>query len=332
MLATIETIQKIWTHPNADRLELANVRGWQTVVKRGEFKEGDKIVFVQIDTILPKAPWSEFLIDKDRPDRRIRLRTVKLRGEVSQGLILPLSVLSSSFDEGAEVSEILGITKYEKEEPGGPGMIGGQARSNFPSHLIPRTDEERIQNFPDVIAELQNELVYASVKIDGTSATYVQDGDGSFHACSRNISKKEDDIGIYWKMAKCYDLVELLKKCPTLALQGEIAGPGIQKNPLGLSEIDLFIFNAYDTSEHRYLGYEDLFRVCKENNLRMVPVLEMTKFKWQIIPELLEYARGTYEGTKMPREGIVIRPVVDRFSVAMKGRCSFKVINPDYND
>ena len=119
-LASIETIKEIVPHSGADKLEIAKILGWQSIVKKGEFKAGDKIVFVVIDTILPNAPWSEFLADRNNPEKPIRLRTVKLRGEYSQGLVLPLSVLPENvqgWHEGADVSGALGIKKYEKEIP-----------------------------------------------------------------------------------------------------------------------------------------------------------------------------------------------------------------------
>ena len=114
-LASIEIIADIAPHPNADALDVAKILGWQTIVKKGQFKVGDKVVFIVIDTILPDAPWSEFL---KKGDSKIRLKTIKLRGQYSQGLTLPISVLeehAQSWQVGADVGGLLGIKKYEKE-------------------------------------------------------------------------------------------------------------------------------------------------------------------------------------------------------------------------
>ena len=119
-LASIEVIKSIKNHDNADSLELVEILGWQTVVKKGIHKEGDKVVFITIDTIVPRYNWSEFLINSKHPDKPIRIKNIKLRGEFSSGLIIPLSEFPDNFkeyEEGQDITELLGITKYIKEIP-----------------------------------------------------------------------------------------------------------------------------------------------------------------------------------------------------------------------
>jgi RNA ligase (TIGR02306 family) len=167
-LASIETIADLIDHPNADRLSIAKVLGWQSIVKKNEFNKGDKIVFVVIDTILPNAPWSEFLMDKNNPEKPIRLRTVKLRGEYSQGLVLPLSVLPENvqgWHEGADVGGALGVKKYEKEIP---AQLSGIALGAFPTYICAQTDEDNGLSNPDLVNEvLSNKWITVTQKLDG---------------------------------------------------------------------------------------------------------------------------------------------------------------------
>ena len=108
-LASIEVIKEIAPHSNADSLEIAKVLGWQIIVRKGEFKAGESVVFIPIDTILPDAEWSAFLKKGGKP---IRLNTIRLRGEYSQGLVQPLSILPEhvrGWQEGADVGGELGV-------------------------------------------------------------------------------------------------------------------------------------------------------------------------------------------------------------------------------
>lgn len=327
MLATIEKIEKIEPHTNADKLELAIVKGWRTVIRKGDYKEGDSIIFVQIDTILPFAPWSEFLRDKNRPERSIRVKTIKLRGEISQGLVLPKSILpEGNYEIGTDVAEILGITKYEKEVD---ASMRGESRSNFPSHLISKTDEERIQNIPRIIEELQGLEVAITEKLDGTSATFLKESD-IYHVCSRKISLVEDENNKYWKIYKENNIKEFLNKNPNLSIQGEIIGAGIQGNKYNLPNIELRIFNFWDIIEKKYLNEDALEFLCATYNFKRVPLLERRIFNFKSVEELLEYAKGKSVLYDTIREGIVIRTIVEKYSETLRGRTSFKVINNDF--
>jgi RNA ligase (TIGR02306 family) len=146
-LATIETLHDVRPHPNADSLELATIRGWQVVVKRGEFQSGDRCVYCEIDSVLPDRSEFQFL-----RDRKFRIKTIKLRGELSQGICFPITILNSGSElrrirdqqlsEGSDVTELLGVTRYQ---PPIPACLGGNVEGSFPS-FIPKTDCERIQN------------------------------------------------------------------------------------------------------------------------------------------------------------------------------------------
>ncbi len=328
-LATIEKILEIKVHPNADKLELAVIKGWQCVVQKGIHKAGELVIYVQIDSIVPEAPWSEFL-----KDRHYRIRTIKLRKELSQGLVLPLAILPENIQaiyEGMDVTKIIGVTKFEKPIP---ANLRGKIRGNFPTSLVPKTDEERIQNCSRIIEELQDVPVYISVKMDGTSATYIHNN-GETHVCSRNLSLKppegEDKPNVYWEMDKKYNIIEKLKAKGNYAIQGEVCGEGVQGNKAGLKGVELLVFNVYNIDERQFLSFNDFLDFCIELGLTTVPILEANYLlNGKKFDEMLKMADGLYPNNT-PREGIVIRPLIERTSDSLKGeRASFKIVSNEF--
>lgn len=326
-LASIQQIDKVLPAENSDNLELAIIGGWQCVIKKGEFKPGDLCVYFEIDSILPEdKDWAKFLESK-----KYRVKTIKLRGNLSQGLALPLSILPvdvtyvDGFSIGADMTNILGVKKWEPII----ACEGGQNISKnryFPS-VVPKTDETRIQSAMKCLEELHGHTYYISVKCDGTSATYVNDGENGFSVCSRNNVREKDSNCIYWKMAEKYNIEDILTKYPTYAIQGEICGEGIQKNKLGLKEPDLFVFNVYDTERKELLTLGQMVAFCSEYGLKTVPILEAGNYFEYTLDELLAFAEGKYEGTDNEREGIVVRCCKEMWSEKLRGRLSFKVIS-----
>lgn len=331
--ATIQKIAEILPHPNADRLEIAVVQGWRCVVKKDEYKAGDYVIFIAIDSIVPATPDFEFL------GEHRRIRTCKLRGELSQGLVMPISLLPpyENYEEimGQDVSDILGVKHYEKQIP---ATMQGLIKGTFPTHLANKTDETGIQGCVGIIDELRGYPYVATIKMDGTSATYVWDdksGQNEFLVCSRNWSKKPGD-DIYNQMATKHDLANKLMNVECLtgkrfAIQGEICGPGIQGNKMGLTEVSLFVFDVFDVDERTYLTYWDMINFCKELGLTPVPMEEIgTNFSYNL-DGLLELAKGNYANTETPREGVVIRPLLDMKSEKLHwNRLSFKVKNNEF--
>ena len=318
----IATIQKILTveHvPDSDNLDVVTILGWHVVVKRNQFKTGDLCVYVPIDSILPDKPEFDFMRSKN-----FRVKTVKLRGQISQGICFPISILDllDPF-EGQDVSELLGVIHYEKPIP---VQLQGMIRGGLP-YGIPKTDEERIENCENIINEIQGEDVYITTKLDGTSATYVMK-DGDFHVCSRNNTYKEDVQNIYWQIAKKYNLMDKLKTY-NIAIQGEIIGPSIQKNRLNLKEPDFFVFNMINLDTMKYLSYMDIRIFVLRLGLKMVPVEYIGPFRFNI-KQLKEFAHGYYEGTKNLKEGIVVRSIEERYSNILRGRTSFKVVDSEF--
>ena len=320
-LASIETVSEILPHPNADKLEIAKVLGWQSVVRKGEFKTGDTVVFVVIDTILPVAPWSEFL---KKGDKQIRLKTAKIRGQYSQGLVLPMSVLpdcTKQWHMGSDVGCELGIKKYEKEVP---LALSGVVKGTFPQHLAPRTDEDNGLSNPDLVAEVLKYPIRVTVKLDGSSCTVIVRDGKIDQVCSRNQSLMESDSNAFWAAAKKLEL-----PVGDWVIQGELMGPGIQGNQLGLTSPELFVYQVrkidgtWITDPYKFPF--DCRSVWTLVNPYETPTLE----RLQGLAD--EVVLSPREGILIPAEGIVVRPVNP--ITAGNGRpLSFKIINRNYAD
>jgi RNA ligase (TIGR02306 family) len=333
-LASVQRVLEILPIPNADAIELVKINGWQCVTKKSEFQVGDLGVFFEIDAIPPDTEPFQFLwrpkthapgMTCARPEK-FRIRTMKLRGALSQGLFMPLDALGvQGIAEGTNVTEQLGVEKYEAPPPEGMGEF----RAQFPA-FIPKTDELRVQSVPDVLGELHGNPYVVTLKYDGTSATFCIDPrDGTFHACGRNFSIREGD-NLYWRMAHKYGLPESLKRFPHLAIQGEIVGPGIQKNRLGLKELTLYAFSIFDFRACRFLDHAAANQVLSELQIPAVAVVEIGESFCHTQESLVSLAEGYYPGTKNEREGIVIRPQKETRSEVLAGRLSFKAISNRY--
>lgn len=319
MLASIQKIKKVFPIEGADRIEGVDVLGWKCVVRKGIFKENDLCIYIEIDTIIPK----HLLDETYEGDEKIRLRTVKMKGQISQGLVLPINkYYESPFpfesiegEEGDDITDLLGIEKYEKAIP---ANMQGIIKGNFPGFLI-KTDEVRIQSEPELLELLKGKPYYITTKLDGTSATYYK-LDGKFGVCSRNLELDRGD-NTYWKMAEKYKIEDWLPE--GYAIQGEICGEGIQKNPLGIKGQDLFIFNVFDIKNGEYMFPTRIpINVKDKANISFVPIEEFGKSFNYTLEELLEKAKGKYPNTNKNREGIVVR--------SLDQTISFKVVNNDY--
>ena len=234
--ATLQKILNIEKHPNADLLDIVTILGWQCVVNKSSgFKVGDLVVYVEVDSFLPMRPEFDFLQKNcykklEDGTEGYRIKNVKLRGQLSQGLVFPVNILDYTYVtqvmlEGDDVSEYLNIKHYEKPVP---AELRGKVEGAFPSNLLPKTDEERIQNIPEIIATLTGRPYYISTKADGTSATYIYNK-GKFMVCSRNLEISYNPDNSYWKMAIDNNIEQILERHynvtgESLAIQGEICG------------------------------------------------------------------------------------------------------------
>ena len=336
-LSTIRKIKEINPIEGADAIELAVVDGWQVVVaKNVGHQVGDLVVYCEIDSFLPIEPEFEFLrkssYKKMGDQEGFRLKTIKLRGQISQGLILPYSVIpiaqfatAADLPEGMDVSEMLGIVKYE---PPIPAQLAGKVKGSFPSFLR-KTDEERIQNLEKEYTEWtlsSKHQFYATEKLDGSSFTcYIKNGE--FGVCSRNMDLLETEDNTFWAVARSLDLENKLKSLgKNICFQGEMIGSGIQGNHYKMKEQTVFFYNIYLINEMEYMGFYDFRQTLMDLELLSVPVLSLP-FQFPAdkdgqfsVSVLLKEAEGkSILNSEVEREGLVIR--------SMDRTISFKAIS-----
>lgn len=296
-LVTIRSINKILPHPKADRLEIAIIDGWRVVVGKGEFKADQAVVYFEIDSLLPitaefeflrkysfvKKSWLESLVPNGEG---FRIKTIKLRGELSQGLIIPISKELQEFiytEEGdVDYTKYFNVIKYDPPEVtsnGSEGILHG-----FP-YFIPKTRQERIQNIPsksllEVIRA--KEVFEITRKYDGSSITVYSIIDREkptlftrlinkiifglkdapkyrVGVCSHNC---EIDTTLennkFAQAATETGLIEAVRKLSAsvgkeLAVQGELCGPGIQGNRHGFDKPTIVVFDIYDITNQKYI-------------------------------------------------------------------------------
>jgi len=340
-LVTIRKVSEIKPIKDADNIELALVDGWQVVCKKGDFKPNDLGVYFEIDSFLPIEERYEFLRKgcyKVMADGSagFRLRTIKLRGQLSQGLLLPLSMFLEikHIELGDEVTELLKIKKYE---PPIPANLSGIVKGMFPS-FINKSDQERIQNLLDYFetykVETYKDVFFEETeKVDGTSVTYYIN-EGEFGVCSRNLELKEDVNNSLWIMAKKLNIKQLLQDLNrNIAIQGELVGEGIQKNPLKILGHKYLIYDVYDIDKKRYLTQSERVSLVadlqlKNNNIEHVPVTNnnIQIFKeCPIMDKLLGYVKGSSKFAG-EREGLVFKST----QLIGGNTISFKVVNNSY--
>lgn len=342
-LASIRRIAEIKPIEKADAIEAVRVDGWWVVTKKGEFKVDDLVVYFEIDSWIP-TEIAPFLTKPGHYPKEYegvkgeRLRTVKLRGQISQGLVLPVSVLpmeectpyAGPWKEGDDVTATLGILKYE---PPVSAQLAGQVEGSFPS-FVRKTDQERIQNLPHWFERYRHLLWEVSIKLDGSSMT-VYHNNGKTGVCSRNWDLKEDDNVSFWKVAKRLRLHEGLTRLGrNIALQGELIGEGIQGNPEKLHGQDFFVFDIWDidqgrhcTSFERHTILDTLFGMGYE--IKEVPIIQeaMPVFaSYDTMDKLLAFAGAGPSLNTDIREGLVFKATQPIDGEVL----SFKAINNTY--
>lgn len=349
-LATIRQITDIKPIANADSIEVAVVDGWECVVKKSEcFNIGDQIVYIEIDSIVPDRPEFEFL-----RDRKFKVKTIKLRGQISQGLVLPMSILpSGKYIIGDDVTDILGIKKYDPEAEQELKLLTSTQdkvtnpiikfllrfkwfrklyikpkKGGFPAWIV-KTDEERIQNKTKMF-EIEKDLgtkFIATEKIDGQSATYYLEKNGrkyEFGVCSRNIHITKPDNSSYWTIAREQGIESVLRSLigsnDRIVLQGEIIGLGIQGNKYNVNGYDFYAFNLI--YPNKKVPTNEMAEILHEYGIQTVPILDTNVSLKNTIQEMVDYAKGNSVLNKTKREGLVLRNY--------ERNISFKVINPEF--
>ena len=333
-LASVQYVHHITPIEGADRIECVHVLGWQCVANKGQFKVGDHCVYMEVDSFLPICEQFEFLRKSSYKKSEILgegfcLKTQKFRGQISQGLVQPLSILpEGDYKLGDDVTDLLRIKKWEVEEC---VTNSGTVIGDFPDG-IPKTDELRVQSYPELIDEFKAvKGYYISTKMDGCSVTMYWKN-GHFGICGRNYEYADDDKCAMWKYAHEHGIPERVAGAglPDIAIQGEFCGAGIQKNRLKLAKPEWYVFTMIDLATHRRLSLEKMKEICENLKLTMVPVEEVKDdFAYDRVEVLLERAKGKYP-SGMNKEGVVIRPLEPIYSPTIEGPLSMKVLNNDY--
>jgi RNA ligase (TIGR02306 family) len=337
-LASIRKIDSLTPIEGADAIECATVGGWKVVAQKGLYKEGDLAVYFEIDSWIPTelAPF----LSKGKEPREFegikgeRLRTVKLRGQLSQGLLMPLEEacknIASQLFEGLDVSFPLNIIKWEKPMN---AQLAGLCKGNFPT-LIPKTDQERCQNLvKEIVSANESGMKFeVTEKLEGSSMTVYQIK-GEFGVCSRNMDLKETEGNSFWTTARKDKIQEKMAEVDEFwdfAIQGELIGPGIQGNIYKLSQPEFRVFDVYNIQSGEYLNPQDRRRLIERMGLKHVPVLAATAELYDTlgitdIAQLLKFAEGKSvmgDVNGPEREGIVFKQV--------DGGMTFKVISNKY--
>jgi len=364
-LAHIEEIIDLQSIVGADKIEVATVLGWRCVVKKNEFKIGEKVIYIEVDSIVPDVPQFEFL-----RDRKFRVRTIKLRKQISQGLVVPIPKdFISMQDVGTDVTEFMGIKKHlspseqtelqqikqeiklEKNKLKKFMLryswfrrlfLTKREKQKFP-YWVSKTDEERIQNIPHVLKQFKDKEVYITEKIDYQSVTFTGKTipkfqgifgklpfkEFKFVVCSRSLTTN-DPNSLYLKIAKKYNIEQILKENPTLTIQGEQGDTKVQGNKYKLSLPEMWVFNIIDHSraEKYYYNYIEMNDFCIKYNLPIVPILYEGKLQnvGCTVDDIVKYSEGkSIINKNIQREGIVIRCIKNG-----KKLLSFKAINPKF--
>ena len=336
VMARIVRVDAINEIPGADQIEVASIGGWKVVVKKGEFQVNQLAVYCEIDSFIPHtiAPF----LTKEGQFPKVynnvegqRLRTVKLRGQISQGLLLPLHVATEKFlnsPEGSEnnssgrfaeddnVTELLGIQRWEPPAE----FRAANAKGSFP-HFIPKTDCERVQNLSREVQQwAEDEVVFQkSEKLDGSSMTLFYK-DGEVGCCSRNIELKDDGTSTFWETAKVEKIVEkLIALGKNIALQGELIGGQIQGNAYKINGFKFFLYDVFDIDKQEYLRPDVVEQFAEAHGISHVPVIGyVTLPKGDTVQTLLKDADGKSAiGCKPNREGFVYKSMRDT-SISVK--------------
>jgi RNA ligase (TIGR02306 family) len=312
-LASIRRISSLSPIPNADFIELAKVDGWQVIVKKGEFEVNDLVVYFEIDSFVPTFV-CPFLKNQREYNSVMgsHLKTIKLKGVISQGLILPRSVCTSVLHkEGMDVTSELEVQLYEKPIP---AQLSGIAKGNFPS-FIPKTDQERIQNISDELWSKYRTVQWeVTEKLDGSSMTmYFKDG--MFGVCSRNLElDRSQENNTFVQVASAYE--DLMSEFEAnIAVQGELVGPGIQGNHYRLSKPEFYLYNVYDIDAQRYISPAKARVMAIQLDMHYVPVIHEKTLLPETKEEVLMSADSFswLNDSLIPNEGVVYKSSLGSF-------------------
>ena len=351
-LASVRRISRIEPIPEADLIVKASVDGWTLITaKNNNFHPGDLVVYFEIDSFLPVEDRYEFLRKSSFKSTQnlgdgFRIKTMKMKGVLSQGLIIPLEkgyneetnspchfIIDKNgnkveVSEGDDLTELLGVQKYEKPIP---AILQGKVKGNFPL-LIKKTDQERIQNLIKELTHCLDDEWEVSLKLDGSSMTVYHKA-GNIGVCSRNLDLLETEDNLYWIVARKLKIPEMIKWTGrNLAFQGELMGPGVQGNREWLKYHTFFLYDVWDIDNQKYLPPSERQSLVENINssgfeLPSCHVFGFKKLKEfgvdtdNILTNVLQFAEGPSMYNPI-REGIVFKH--------KNGQMSFKAISNHY--
>lgn len=347
-LASIQVIEDIFPIEGKDKIVSARVLGWNVIVTK-EFQKGDKVIYCEIDSVLPEKPEFEFLRSKN-----FRIKTMKMAGTISQGICFPMSILgdkADKYDVGDDVTDVIGVKKYEPQEDESVEVHNTKknplmrfkwyrklfaksktSHSSFPS-LISKTDEIRIQTVPWILSDKSRYI--ATEKVDGSSGSFLLVKRNTlfgpkydFTVCSRNLALDALDDSIYWKVAIRYGIKDVLKNIMNspdyngtwIAIQGECIGPKVQKNKYNVTVPDLYVFNMITPSGR--IGSLEAKAIVEKYGMKFVPIVNDNFILPDTVDEMIDIAHGKSMLGNTIREGLVVRSV--------DGKKSFKAVDPKF--
>lgn len=324
-LATIRRIAEVKPIEGSDFIEAVRVDGWWVVAKKGEYQVDQLALYLEVDSFVP-TEIAPFLTKAGHEPKEFegvkgeRLRTVKLRGQLSQGLLLPISILPTTtvIEVGSDVTDILGIIKWER--PISP-QLAGLAKGNFPN-FIRKTDQERVQNIGIQLQYYVNQTFEVTIKLDGSSCTIFSNGEED-GVCSRNLELKRDENNAFWKIALDYDIHKKIRAYgKNLAVQGELIAPNIQGNYEKVNKPEFYVFDIFDIDKQEYMLPKERQEFCKLLGIPHVPIIDKSFAMIDSVDNLLDMAEGDGMNKGVKREGLVFKHNHSDFS--------FKAISNSY--
>lgn len=316
--AEVVKITEIESHPNADKLGIVKVLGFQVCVRLGDFQVGDLAIYIEPDSIVPDVEPFKFL-NNGKSSKWNRIRVMRLRGHISMGLLVHAPEGSK---EGDDVMELMGVTHYEPPLP----MSTGGDNEQGPFGWYPKYDVENFRRFNEILRD--GEEVVVTEKIHGANARYMYDGDRMWVG-SRTNWKKEDVKNLWWQGLKQNPWIqEWCERHPGHVLYGEVYGQvqdlkyGSQKN-----EIHFAAFDIWDQSDWVSYGQSRLLSQDVAD-FQWVPFLYRGKFDEELICALAE-EDSSVKGADHLREGVVVKTVIERMDTEI-GRVQLKIVSNRY--
>lgn len=307
-------------HPSADAMFIAVPDGtaWRCCCRTDSWNDEELCIYIPVDSVLPAEMASELKLPNHKEGEPYRIRTIRLRGQLSQGLMLPNR---GRFKEGEDVAHALGITKFVEPDPSSEDL------RRFPSEFVKYTDIENVMNYPGVL--LPGEEVVITEKIHGGTFRCTWTAN-EFYCGSARTAFKPDANSKWLDVAHKYALMEKMSEYSDIVVYGELFGAGVQSLRYGLNDTwDLRIFDIYFKADDRYANYDELESWCNKLELNMVPVIYRGPYSKDV---LNTHTTGNSTMAQHVREGVVVKPVIERWDFdSGLGRVILKSINPEYS-